>query len=401
METSKKKIAYLVSLFPCWSETFILNEILELKKQGYPISILSIRSDLEDHIHANAKPLMEVTTYVKGMGMMMSTLKYTLFKPQVIIPTIFKMVFSRYPSMNVRLKDIWSVFTGCYFADICKQQQIEHVHAHFATYPATVAMIMKRVAGIPYTFTTHAHDIFLYQTFLKDKINHSEKIITISEYNRRFLTDKCGESIANKIEVVHCGIDLANWNQPNDGSSRSEHIILSVGRLTRMKGFEHLIRACALLKDKLNFKCHLIGDGHLRAELELLVKELGLSKQFILEGVKDSEEVKAMLERTSVFVMPSIWDDEDGQDGIPLVLMEAMAMQIPSVATRLSGLPELVIHEKTGLIAEPGDNEGLATAIERLLNDRELAQKLGTAGRTIVQEEFNIQKNASLLKQYF
>lgn len=401
MSKRPSKIAYVVSLFPCWSETFILNEIIELSKRGVDISILSIRSDLEDHIHDNAKFYMAKTTYVDTFKMIWASIKWSILKPHVVFPLLTTVIFKKYKSTNIWLKNIWSVFVGCYFANFIKEEKIEHIHAHFATYPTVVAMVTSKLTDVPFTFTAHAHDIYLKNVLLRDICKAAKRIVTISQYNRRFISDYCGNGTLKKIEVIHCGLDLSTWQSPGAIAEGQEAVIVSIGRLTRMKGFEFLVKACHHLKNHIPFKCYIVGDGHLRTELEQLIDELQLQDHVVLTGVLDSREVRNLLNQTKIFVMPSVWDDEDGQDGIPLVLMEAMALGKPSIASRLSGLPELVVDKDTGLLVNPGDEKQLADKILELVKDKDLQLKLSMNGRLKVEDEFNIEKNAGLLAELF
>ncbi|MBZ0167281.1 MAG: glycosyltransferase family 4 protein, partial [Candidatus Omnitrophica bacterium] len=298
-------------------------------------------------------------------------------------------------------KNVWCILVACYFADLAEDAQLTHLHAHFATYPALVALLMGKLTGINYTLTTHAHDIFLDKILLNEKIQGAKAVATISQYNRHYLGEHCGADILPKIHIVHCGLDLKEWDYQPRRNGRQGKTIVCVGRLTNMKGFENLIHACQLIKDEVDFRCHIVGDGDLRPRFEQLIRDYGLNDRIVLEGVLDSAEVRKLIQQADVFAVPSIWDDGDGQDGIPLVLMEALALGTPSVASRISGIPELIIDGQTGLLAEPGDVQTLADKMKRLLADKALQERLASSGRKKIEEEFDIAKNAKELARLF
>lgn len=401
MKSDSKKIGYIVSLFPCWSETFILNEIIELDKAGYDITILSIRSDLEDYTQEKAKPYLPNTLYIRVVPMFLAYFKWLIKKPAVVVPWTLKVKWESLKNPRIFLKNVWCVLVACYFADRCREEDLKHLHAHFATYPALVAMIINKLTGIDYTLTTHAHDIFLDKTLLQEKIDAAKAVATISQYNRRYLAEHCGEQVLPKIHIVHCGLDLSEWNFHSQREAQQPPTIVCVGRLTQMKGFENLIHALNIIKDEVDFRCHIVGDGDLRPRFEQYIQEYGLQEKVLLEGVLDSAEVRNLIQQAEVFAVPSIWDDTDGQDGIPLVLMEALAVGTPAVASRISGIPELVIDGQTGLLAEPGDIEALAKKVKHLLTDAALRERLAKQGRRRIEEEFDIAKNAHALAELF
>jgi glycosyltransferase involved in cell wall biosynthesis len=394
-----KRVGYVVSLFPCWSETFILNEIIELEKRGFDITIFSIRKDLEEFTQDKAKQLLKNTRYVYSSKVIVASLYWLLKRPLVFISLIFIVLNQRYSLIREALKNIYVFFSGCYFASIVKNERLTHIHAHFATYPALAALVMSKLTNIPFTFTAHAHDIFLEKTLLKEKARAAKAIIAISDYNKRYVSDYCQNGIYSKMKVIHCGLDLPEF--VNFNGKPKENLILSIGRLTKMKGFEYLIKACSRLKNQIPIQCRIIGDGPLRDELERLIINLGVRGCVRLEGVMDNNKIKQLLQSSSAFVLPSVWDEQDGQDGIPVVLMEAMASGIPVVSSNISGIPELVEDGKTGLLAEPSNVEQLSQKILQLLSDKELQTRLAEAGRRKVEEEFDVVKSVEKLVGVF
>lgn len=397
----KSNIGYVVSLFPCWSETFIVNEMRELERKGADITIFSVRSDLEKFTQESAKPFIKKTRYPNAVWILTSALIWLIKKPLGVIRLVGLIVSGKHKSLKELFKSFWCLMAGLQFAGIAKKNKISHLHAHFATYPALTALVMSTLTKIPFTFTAHAHDIFLDKPFLKEIAKEAKGIIAISDYNKNYIADYCDNGIVSKIKVIHCGIDPHEYQSSTAAVDKAETVIISIGRLTEMKGFKYLIKACSLLSPKISFKCHIIGDGPLRNELISLIGKLGLQRQIFLEGVLDSNRIKEFFGKATVFVLPSVWSDKDGQDGIPLVLMEAMAAGVPVIASRISGIPELVKDKETGLLVEPRHDAGLATAIMELFNDRQLRQKLSLNGRATVNSDFNIVKSSEQLLEVF
>lgn len=395
------KVGYVVSLFPCWSETFILDEILALTNRGIDINIFSIRKDLEKFTQEKAKPYIKLTIY----GNLVKCIAYCVlsiaFRPITIISLFWMVIRSKHKNLKELLKYIWCIFLGAYFSRIAKSHKLSHIHAHFATYPAFTALVISKLTRIPFTFTAHAHDIFLEKPLLKNVTQEAKAVVAISDYNRNYIADYCSNGVASKIRVIHCGIDLNDFNQTIKTGVNRKKTIVSIGRLTKMKGFEYLIRALHKIKDKINFECHIIGEGPLKSALQKLINNLGMQELIFLEGVKDSKSVKAILKQSDLLVVPSIWSDKDGQDGIPVALMEAMASGIPVIASNISGIPELVIDRETGLLVEPKNEQVLAEKMLEVLTDKELQSRLAVAGRRKIETEFNIDKSVGQLVQLF
>jgi glycosyltransferase involved in cell wall biosynthesis len=236
----------------------------------------------------------------------------------------------------------------------------------------------------------HASNIWIDPLMLKTKLILCKKAVTISEYNKKFLLNKYGEQFANKIDVIHCGIDLEKV-KPRSKKRGILPIILSVGQLVERKGFRYLLDACHILKDKgFDFQCCIAGDGE---EMDLLTRmsvSLGINDVVTFLGAQPQEQIVKLMEDASIFVLASIITDWGGREGIPVVLMEAMAMELPVVSTKTVGIPELIENKREGLLVEQKNAVELASAIEHLLKNAELREEMGRQGRTKVMREFNI-----------
>jgi glycosyltransferase involved in cell wall biosynthesis len=240
---------------------------------------------------------------------------------------------------------------------------------------------------------------------LKEKIESAKRVLTISDFNKKYLTNLYGQVAGEKVSVVRCGIDVSTFNF-NGNLERKAQVktIIAVGRLCDIKGFEYLVKAIHILIDETsnkNLHCVIVGEGENRNKLVKLINRLKLNDFVELPGAFSQEKLQKLLKEGDVFVLPSIVTGNGNKDGIPVVLMEAMATGIPVVTTDVSGLPEIAIDMKTALVVPPRDAKGLAVAIERMLKDKELASQLRENARKLVEERYNIRINASELVKCF
>jgi len=279
---------------------------------------------------------------------------------------------------------------------------VDHVHAHWATYPALAAWLCERLTGVTYSFTAHAHDLYLNQAFLAAKAADARFVVTISEYNRRFLEPYGGGS-KTPVEVVHCGIDPANYHFRRRVPGPTGPVrALCVASLQEYKGHAVLLEALTLPEPALKrIELDLVGGGPLREPLEALVGRLGLVDRVRFRGSLTEPEVRALLERAEIFVLPSIVARNGFMEGIPVALMEALAAGVPVVTTRLSGIPELVRDGETGLLAEPGDPSSLARALVLALAEPEKAARRAESGRRLVEADFDVAAAGERLAELF
>jgi glycosyltransferase involved in cell wall biosynthesis len=257
---------------------------------------------------------------------------------------------------------------------------------------------------IPFSFTVHAHDIFIPELaeLMEEKIKRASFIVCISEYNKDYLVRKYPWIKEDKIEVVHCGIDINKFT-PRKKIRNKILKILSVGRLHEQKGFEYLIRACELLKKecRLDFTCEIIGDGQKQASLKEMINRAELTQEVRLLGAKAQGGVLNAMEKADVFVLPCVAAASGAMDGIPVVLMEAMSMGLPVISTTISGIPELV-KNGAGLLVEPGNVKELASAIEKFaVLDHDKRGEAGKRGRRIIEKGFNLNREVGKLTELF
>ena len=385
-----KKIVYFLSSFPQLSETFILNEILEVQKNGIQVNIFSQKKPLESSLHKETIVLLNKKKifYLKNKSLKKQIFYHAYFltlRPVNYLKTLFWAV-------KYKNKDIsWFFKYTPYYAYCIAKTKPQHIHSHYAANASEYAMLVSMLLNIPFTFTCHGWwDIFTYPPKdFRERAQIAKKVITVSQYNKNYLIQKY-KIPPNKIEVIHCGIDT-DFFKPGKNENK-ENIILTVARLHPVKGLEYAIKACALLKQKgYKFKYLIVGEGSERPKLENLIRNLKLENNVFLEGARTKEEVIKYYQKAKIFILPSI------TEGLPVSLMEAMACELPVIATKVCGVPELVEDGINGYLTPPKDVQQLAQKMEILLNNPELCRRFGKQGRKKVEVEFNLKKEVKKL----
>jgi len=277
----------------------------------------------------------------------------------------------------------------------------DHIHAHFVDRAALVALVAGRLLGVPFSATAHANDIYVDPVLLPEKMAQAKFVATCTRYNERHLRGLVAGASAPDIRCVYHGLDAGSYAPPAPGT-RTEPRLLAVGQLKEKKGLRYLLEACRILEDRgVGFECEVVGDGPLRGELESLVDRLGLGDRVRLVGSLPHEAVVARYRDAAILVLPCVIDANGDRDGIPNVILEAMAMELPVVSTRHSGIPEAVGDGTSGVLVEPRDAVALADALQGLLSDPGLRERLGRSGRRRVLETFDVNVNARALLEGF
>jgi len=400
-----RTIGYICARFPSMTETFVYNEVLKLREQHVDIKVFSIHRPMPETLSSETHALTQGTFYAFPLRIIqfgMAHLYFLLVKPLRYSYIILTFVVAKnITDIRGMRRTLWHFLEAVCIAHESRKQRISHHHAHFATGPAGVAMFVSILNGTTFSFTIHAADLFSDKLLLKDKVRLAKFIITISHYNKQTLLRQCPEATPEKIQVVRCGVDLDTF-QPNR-SRRGEGVrLLSVGRLVEKKGFVYLVHACKVLKERgYSSQCIIIGDGPDRPVLEHLIVELHLQEDLTLVGSVIHESMREHYENADIFVLPCVIARDNDQDGIPIVLMEAMAMELPCVSTSVSGIPELIEDMRSGLLVEPRNVKALADAIEKLIRNERLRNELGKNGRNKVFNDFNIEHSTDRLAEIF
>jgi colanic acid/amylovoran biosynthesis glycosyltransferase len=397
------RIAYVVSRFPQVTETFILRELNAVAGQpGIEAELLFLFPPIDPTVHPAARPWLD-RAYRPRLGESLRALtRSMLARPMRTLSSIALIVggYARAPRKLVRA--LVTVPLAAAHAAQLRRIGVVHVHAHYATYPALAAWWCWRLAGIPYSITPHAHDIFVDQSFLGRKISEARFVIAISEYNRRFLAP-FGAGRSAPIHLVRYGIEPSAYPfRARELHANGPVRTLCVASLQTYKGHAVLLTALARGGGRLRrIELDLVGSGELRQELERLAERLGLAARIRFLGARTENQVIEHLDQADLFVLPSIVDSEGSMEGLPNVLIEALACGLPVVTTRLSGIPELVIDGVTGALATPGDPDALAAALERVLDDPGAARRWAEAGRAKVEREFDIKDSSARLAALF
>lgn len=393
------RLAYVVSLFPKLSETFILRELIELERRGHDLTIISLKREREPLEHDEAVALLPRTLYASfGWRMAAPLLYYLTRRPGILAVIAWRVTVSHLSRPALMFRGLALIPVTLWFARQVRERHVEHLHAHWATWPALAAWMISELEGIPFSVTGHAHDLFGANPMLETKVRQSRFFATVSEFNRALLIQKCGPAALEKVRLIRCGLPMRQFAYRSRHDGGGAPLVVSVGRLVDYKGFDVLIRACGRLRDSGRpVSCLIVGEGPERAALEALIGRLRLESLVKLEGGRRQREVADRIARADLFVLACVAGRDGLQDGIPIVLMEAMALGVPVISTRLSGIPELVIDNRTGLLTSPGDDSHLASAMERLLSDPALADQLRKQGREFVEKEFDLDRSVSQL----
>jgi len=395
------RIAYIVSRFPHLPETFILREMEKMTELGWRISLYPIITQRQSVLHAASRRWMENAQRMPFLSapILAENARAALRPDSRYLDLLRQILWENRSSAKFLLRSLALFPKAVWAAQAMRAEGIVHMHAHFATHPALFAWIVHRLTGISYSITAHAHDIFVCRAMLPTKLRDASFIAAISNFNRDFLAQVVGGWVLDKTHVIHCGIDPTQYaprRKPAAGADQFN--ILNVGSLQPYKGQLHLVEACQLLRERnIPFTCKIIGEGAERASLERLIRNAGLEKMVRLEGAQTQEAVARMLPESDCYAQPSIVTGSGKMEGIPVALMEALACELPVVTSSLSGIPELVIPEKTGYLVPPADPVALANAIEKVFQDPLQAASFGRAGRALVEQQFNLDANVRLL----
>jgi colanic acid/amylovoran biosynthesis glycosyltransferase len=402
------EIAYVLLRFPCLTETFVAQEIWEVEQQGVKVHILSLLEPRSELVHAVSQRLKPRARYAAGvcsLSLWWAQLHFMCKSPRRYFGLLWELLAQPFPRASLLPKRLAAFLKGVHLAMQLEGSSVRLVHSHFAWLSAAAAMVIGRLLDLPFSVTTHAFDIYSEENdLLRLTSGAADHVVTISEYNRQAIRDMCPQVKENLVEVIHCGIDLDGFRPPAQRPDAVDGVlrVLSVGSLLQQKGHEYLIRACGQLTAQgHHLQCTIVGEGRLRKRLEALIAELGLEGVVTLAGSQTQNWVRDALQHNHLFVLACAAADDGARDGIPVAIMEALAMETPVVSTRISGIPELVHHEETGLLVPEKDVTALAAAIARLAKDEALRRRLASAGRKLVTAEFDTHRNVSRLVSLF
>lgn len=405
---AQRRLAYLVSAFPALTETFVLYELLALKQQGIEVTLHALQRGRDRQMHPEAAALLPQVKFQNTFTWRVLAAQFYFLRraPRAYFAALGTWLRATWGSLRYFAGAVVFFPKTVYFAHAMQHAGITHLHAHFASHPAAAAWVIHRLTGIPYSFTAHGSDLHREWRMLREKVDEAALVVTISDFNRRWILERCGPECGDKVVVVPSGVDTTLFTPHArllGNAARTEGVsILCIGKLHEVKGQTHLLDACAQLRQRgVAFTCHLVGDGPDRAALLRQAQQLQLDGSVRFHGMLPRREVAALLGEADLLAAPSVVSRDGRREGLPVVLIEALASGVPVVASRLSGIPELVVDGETGLLVPPGDAAALADALQRLIASPALREQLAEAGRAKVVRQFDLQRNAAQLADHF
>jgi glycosyltransferase involved in cell wall biosynthesis len=394
------RIAYILKMYPRFSETFIVNEILELERQGVDVRIYSLRKPDDGRFHPALARVKANVIYVP---------QYPEMEPERVRAAHESLAAARpaaYAALRAEVETIGQPYAlkrflqAGYIAAHLLKNPVDAMHAHFASVATRAANYASRLTGIPYSFTAHAKDIFheeVSPASLQRKIAEARFVVTVSRFNQAYLQREIQRDAPGDVRCLYNGIDLRHF-QPKASVARDPALIMSVGRLIEKKGFDVLVDACAILQQRgLDFRCEIIGKGELHDALARQIAAHGLEEKVILVGPRPQDEVRAAYQKSALFALPCRIGRDGNRDGLPTVLLEAMACGLPVVTTPVTGNPEIVDDGVNGRLVPENDPLALADALAGLLQDEAQRQQMSSAAREKVKRAFDVRHNVAQL----
>jgi colanic acid/amylovoran biosynthesis glycosyltransferase len=401
MSEDQPTVAYIMSRFPKLTETFVLYEMLELRRLGFRVLALPLRIERENVHHPEIRDMEEDTlpAPLTAPRTWWLNLKWFLCHPIRYLTTLARVAIMNVGSRKLFFGALLYFPKAVCFAHTAKRIGVCHIHAHFATHPAMTAWCVKQLAGIPYSFTAHGSDLHVDQQMLATKARDAAFAVTVSEYNRNFIQTHCGSDSAAQFLVIHTGTDLNRFHPPSECPPKQPNLrILCIAAFRPVKGHDVLMRACAKLHGRgVAFHCTLVGYGTGETALKETIQQLDLTEHVTIAGPQPRPVVIELLGQSDVIALASIQTARGNREGIPVALMEGMACGLPAVASRISGIPELITHDHDGLLFTPGDAEDAANALCTLAENPEERRRLGSNARKTVEQAFDISQNAAQL----
>jgi glycosyltransferase involved in cell wall biosynthesis len=401
LAASRLKLAYIIGTYPLQTTTFIDREIEALRRLGVDPHVISIRRPP----HALSAREEDGVQYVLPVGigsLLRSHLGIMISRPRVYFGLLVNLLTRPHETVAARLRTVLHFGVGVHTARLISERHpSEHVHAHFVDRAALIALIAGQLLEIPFSATAHANDIYVDPVLLPDKIERAKFIATCTRHNESHLLSILGAPARRVVRCIYHGLDIRDYS-PRRKPMRARPLILAVGQLKEKKGFRYLLAACRILTEHgVEFDCEIVGDGPEHAQLQALIQRLSLQHNVSLLGSLPHAAVIDRYGEAAIFVLPCVTGADGDRDGIPNVILEAMAMGLPVVSTQHSGIPEAVDNERSGLLVPPEDPIALADALQRLIEDEGLRRRYGRVGRRRVIDAFDVDVNARKLLAEF
>jgi colanic acid/amylovoran biosynthesis glycosyltransferase len=395
------RIAYFINQYPKVSHSFIRREILALERLGMTVQRIALRGLNDTLVDPDDLSERENTQYVLDGG------KFKILS--AVVKTLFSNPSAFLLTLRLAIKMGWHAdralpYHLIYFAEACqifcwmKSFGAQHVHAHFGSNSAEVVMLGHALGGPPYSFTVHGPEEFDKPKALKlaEKIQQAAFVVAISSYGRSQLYRWIDYACWHKVKIIHCGLEQSFYSDASSDCPIKARLVC-VGRLCEQKGQLLLLEACRNLKEKgIAFELVLAGDGEMRAEVERMIAVYGISNQVRITGWISSQQVRDEILASSAMVLPSF------AEGLPVVIMEAMALKRPVITTYVAGIPELVIAGENGWLVPAGSASDLTNALVEMLSaSRQHLVEMGDAAYARVRQRHDIDTEARKLTALF
>ncbi|WP_221584203.1 glycosyltransferase [Microbacterium sp. G2-8] len=391
----KVRIGYVLKMYPRFSETFIVTEILAREARGADLRIYSMRPPADPRFHG-------------ALGRVQAPVSY-LSRPRTA-ESLWEILrgAERLPGFVAALPELLTAEASdaAQAVDVAGRaldDGITHLHAHFASMATTIARLASLLTGIPYSFTAHAKDLFHESVDPLDvdrKVRDAHHVVTVSDFNVRHLAQTAPSAASTPVVRVYNGIDTEAFPFRTRAAVAGAPEVIAVGRLVEKKGFRYLVEAVAhLRRGGRDVSCRIVGGGALEGELSELARRLGVADLVTLAGPMPQEDIRNEVAAARVFAAPCVVGSDGNADGLPTVLLETMALGTPCISTDVTGIVEAVRSGETGLRVEQHDAPGLAAAIASLLDDPARGERLAAAARALVEREFASTRQAQQLEE--
>ncbi|MGB3258023.1 MAG: glycosyltransferase [Ornithinimicrobium sp.] len=402
MLPSEHRTGYVVKVYPRFSETFVVTEILSREEAGENLTLFALRPTSDSRFHPEIARV-EAPVYHLNKPTKLADTWAAIAQAEAELPDFASRFAGLLPFMAQ--VEATEAVQGITLALQAQRSGITRLHVHFASSQARVARIAATLLDIPFTVTTHAKDIFhesVDHAVLADVLGHADGIVAISDYNRRFLAELLPHLQA-RTHLVRNGLDLDRFAYREPPDPRSPLRIVAVGRLVEKKGFHVLVEAVArAVHDGLHVELQIAGEGELGPDLQRQIDAAGLSRTCRLLGPRSQAEIQDLLGWADVLVAPCVVGVDGNADGLPTVLLEAMATGVPCIATSVTGIPEAVHPPQgaapaTGILLEPGDTVGLTQALLAVADPAYPRADIARAARTLIEDEYDTRRQSRLL----
>ena len=404
----KGVIGYLTGEYPRATDTFVQREVAALRARGERVITFSVRRPADEHgVGPEQREERENTFYiipVSPSGIVKAHVGQLCVGPERYFRALLLAIRTRSAGWRSLVYQLFYFVEAVVLARELRRQKVVHLHNHFANSSCSVGMLAAMLGGVEFSFTIHGPQIFFEprRWAIREKVKRSRFVVCISGYCRSQVMVFVDPEDYQKLRIVHCGVDPDLYLERREEAERHAGVgdrakrMLFVGRLAPVKGIQVLLGVMPMLRARhRGVELDIVGDGPMRSELERMARELGVSDAVRFHGYQSQQAVREFLGRADVFVLPSF------AEGLPVVLMEALAAEVAAVSTHIAGIPELIEDGLTGLLVVPGSEQRLLGALDRLLADEALRRRMGRAGREKVMCEFNVHAEAARLAKLF